>query len=362
MTSSDLVPAPRANGTIRQALAFGVVVLVAGLAGCNRGKEQAKPAKPDSEAPRVVYLDDLSKQLPTEPAAQPKESPKAPEPEKPKPAVVGKEMDTSRPATKEIDRTRPASPSLIPYEAVASRRQLQEIKTVQIKGKHRVLQDGRGTEDFTMTWQGVERTKVDQQGHRLRGLGGLGRGGRLTLPGGHSSTIVLIGEQGWVAFGANKRRLEGDGLAFYQNFHYGTILSNLVALAEEGFTAVPAGEATVAGKKCFALVVKRPGKPDLKMFFDKDTKLVVKTEFRGRFLIAPTLVFDRSETFVEFYFRDYKEVDGIKHWHVREQWRNGRKFSELTLSEVRLLKRRDDSLFHFPAFDAEVKKALAAKD
>jgi hypothetical protein len=256
------------------------------------------------------------------------------------PSAVGKKAGDSQPEVGFI----------LPFEAVAPKKRLKEIKVVQIKGKHHMFDGSRAARDFVMTWEGVERTKVDQT---EKGFG------RLKLNRGKSLTLLLIRDQGWVALGANQRRLDGDGLGFYQNSHYSTVLSNLIALTAEGFTVVPVGDATVRGKRCFAVMVKRAGKPDLKMFFDKETKLLFKTEFKGRFL-DQALRFQRFETFVEFFFSDYKPVNGINHWHVREQWRNGRKAWELVLSEVRFLTKRDDSLFYFPPFDAEVKKALAA--
>jgi hypothetical protein len=239
-----------------------------------------------------------------------------------------------------------------PVEAVAPRERLKAIKVVQIKGQHQMFDGTRAVRDFVMTWEGVDRTKVEQSSKGV---------GRLKLNQRDSLTVLLIRNQGWVALGNNQRKLEGDGLGFYQNFHYGTLLSNLIALTDEGFQVVPAGDVPVRGTNCFVVLVKRAGKPDLKMFFARDTKLLFKTEFTGRFL-DQSLRYQRSETFVEFFFSNYKVVDGVNHWHVREQWRNGKKASVLSLSEVRFLPKSDDSLFYFPAFDREVKKALADRE
>jgi hypothetical protein len=272
------------------------------------------------------------------------------------PLQAGTPATSQKPDTGQKD-----SGSILPFEAVAPRERLKAIKIVQIKGKHQMFDGSRVTRDFVMTWQGVDRTKVEQTLQGRGRLGGLGRLGRLKLAERDSLTVLLIGEHGWAARGKNRQRLGGDVLGFYQNFHYGTVLSNLIALTAEGFKAVPAGDLTIRGKNCFAVVVKRAGKPDLKMFFDRDTKLLYKTEFKGRF-VDQNLRPQRFETFVEFFFTDYRVVDGIYHWHVREQWRNGRQAAVLRLSEVRLLKEKDDSLFYFPAFDQEVKMALAAKE
>jgi hypothetical protein len=114
---------------------------------------------------------------------------------------------------------------------------------------------------------------------------------------------------------------------------------------EEGFEVKKGEEFIINGRDCFSVTVNRIGHPEMKMYFEKETNLLYKAEFRGRFL-DPHLRFTPNETFVEFYFSDYKKTDGINHWRRQEQWRDGRKYSELTVSDVRFFNENDDQRFY----------------
>lgn len=93
------------------------------------------------------------------------------------------------------------------------------------------------------------------------------------------------------------------------------------------------------------------------MYFDREAKLLVKASFDGRFL-DPNLKLAPNSTHVEFYFSDYRSVNGVKHWHFREQWRDGRPYSESTITEIQFFSQDDPSLFSIPEIDEEVARTL----
>ena len=94
------------------------------------------------------------------------------------------------------------------------------------------------------------------------------------------------------------------------------------------------------------------------LYFSKDTNLLFKADFTGRFLDRNNK-FVPFATFVEFFFGDYRVVDGVNHWWKKEQRRDGKKYSEMTLSEVKFLKNTDDSFFTIKGLEAEVRRVTA---
>jgi hypothetical protein len=244
------------------------------------------------------------------------------------------------PDTKRGDPELPAFELPLPFEAIATRERLKEIKVVHIEGKA-TFTAAFNVNDVSITWESLRRLKYDER---------LTRGG---------STVLLLGNHGWFLSDGKIRTLEKDGLGFYQNFNYATILSNLIPLMEEGFRIEHGPDESIKGQECFSVRVNRIGHPELKMFFQKDTKLLSKAEFTGKFLKLGDLTFSTKDTFVEFYFSDYQISDGVKHWRKQEQWRDGNKFSELILSKVAFFNELDDSLFFVRGLERQVEEALA---
>lgn len=228
----------------------------------------------------------------------------------------------------------------LPFEAIATRERLKEIKIVQIKGRVRFTK-AINVNDVSITWESLRRLKYEE---------------RLTKG---VSTVLLIANDGWFLSDGTLRPLEGDGLGFYRNFNYATILSNLIPLMEEGFQIANGKDETIRGEECFSVKINRVGHPEMRMFFQKGTKLLTKVDFTGKFLNLGTLTFSKQSTFVEFYFSDYEKSDGVNHWRKQEQWRDGQKFSELVISKLTFFNEPDDSLFFVKGLEAHVERALA---
>jgi hypothetical protein len=253
-------------------------------------------------------------------------------------ATKGPDKKDDGPLAKDNDP--PARLHGIPFDAIAPRHRLEQVKAVQIRGQIKFAV-APNVNDVAITWEGLNRLKYDE------------------TVGPSSMVILLLGKDGWMKMGNRHIMLQGDGLGFYQNFNYATVLSNLIALTEEGFVE-KGGDTLVRGRNCSCVTVKRAGRPDMNMFFEKDTSLLFKADFTGRF-VDLNLNFTPNTTFVEFYFTDYEVVQGIKHWKIQEQWRDGMKYSEMKLSEVRFLDRADDALFMIQGLEREIQKSTDNK-
>ncbi|MBX9681894.1 MAG: hypothetical protein K2X38_24320 [Gemmataceae bacterium] len=254
------------------------------------------------------------------------------------PATPGKSASASYPSFEPSKRdfSRAAE---VPFEAIAPIERLKQIRIVQVKETIRFRQ-ALNVNTITMTWDGLQRVKYVEN-----------------IPRGGFSKILLIDDMGWMAKETGKLAMKGEVLGFYQNFNYVPILSNLVALADERFEITKTDGAQIRNKDCFGIRVRKAGHPDIRMYFDRDAKLLVKASFDGRFLDGD-LKLARDSTHVEFYFSDYRNVNGVKHWHFREQWRDGRPYSESTITEIQFFSQDDPSLFSIPEIDEEVGRTL----
>jgi hypothetical protein len=94
------------------------------------------------------------------------------------------------------------------------------------------------------------------------------------------------------------------------------------------------------------------------LFFDKASSLLFKAEYQAR-LNDQNMAVQANPTRVELYFPEYQPVKGgINHWRRMEQWRDGKRFSELTLTEVRFLDKADDALFVSDGLEDAAQRAM----
>ena len=217
------------------------------------------------------------------------------------------------------------------------------VTPVQIEGQV-TFRDALNTNDFTVIWEtSLGRLKHEEWGPNLTDARQKGLRFTQSL----SLKLLFLGDQGWSVRNGKVSVLKGDYLISAQDWQYGFVLSNLIPLMQKGFVIGTIEDTVVRGKSCFGATVKLDGRPEMKMFFDKETALLGKAElrlakvydwFQGRYA--------DKETLVEFYFDNYRVTDGVNHWGTADQWRNGREYSHSEISRVRFFTEVDDSLFY----------------
>jgi len=108
------------------------------------------------------------------------------------------------------------------------------------------------------------------------------------------------------------------------------------------FTIKAAEDADVNGKKAAVIVVEPKNiKKEFKMFFDKESGLLVKTAHRGQQPGAG----GATEVDEEAYPSDYKKVNGIQVPTKLVVHHDGKKFMEVKLSDYEVLEKIDDKEF-----------------
>jgi hypothetical protein len=109
------------------------------------------------------------------------------------------------------------------------------------------------------------------------------------------------------------------------------------------FTIKGADDEDVNGKKAAVIVVQpKAVKKELKMFFDKESGLLVKTAHRG---IGPGADLQPTEVEEESYASDYKKVNGVQVPTKLIVNHDGKKFMTVKVSDYELSEKIDDKEF-----------------
>lgn len=116
-------------------------------------------------------------------------------------------------------------------------------------------------------------------------------------------------------------------------------IGRLVPLRDKKFELSSLGEVKVDDKPALGIRVVAKGMKDVNLYFDKKTHLMVKLE--GRTVDAQT----GKELTEERITSDYKEVDGLPFPQKVVVNRDGKKYMELNIQEVKFLEKLDDSVF-----------------
>jgi hypothetical protein len=120
-------------------------------------------------------------------------------------------------------------------------------------------------------------------------------------------------------------------------------VTRLVGLLDgNAFVLSPAGEAKVEGRPTVGVKVAYKGYRDVYLYFDKDNGLLLKV---GRRALDPRTMQEVAE---ERVFSGYQAVDGIQTPKKVTLYRDGKKFAEAEVTEVKFQEKLEDSVFAGP--------------
>jgi hypothetical protein len=208
----------------------------------------------------------------------------------------------------------------------------REGKAVETKSKGK-LNFGGNEGDFTTTTTTMGLGKFRQDfkgdfgGNEIKGV------------------TVLDGDKAWRKFADNTSKLEDDQLANQKRAVYLSVVpASIVPLKGKDFKVESVKEDKVDNKPAVALKIIGPDKKDFELFFDKESGLPVK-------MLAKVAGFQGDEFTQETTFGKYKEFDGVKHATKVENKRDGEKFIDLEVTDVKVLDKCDPKTFAEPAAD-----------
>jgi hypothetical protein len=153
---------------------------------------------------------------------------------------------------------------------------------------------------------------------------------------------ILNGEQGWRKTGDNVMALSEQELTNERNAAHLTWVARLVPLKDKAYTLTMLKEITVDNRPAVGFNVARQGYKEVKLYFDKQTRLLVKAEYQS-FDIPSSREID-----AESLLSDHKEVQGVKVPMKTVYKRQGTVFVETENTEVKFHEKLDAGIFKKP--------------
>jgi hypothetical protein len=153
--------------------------------------------------------------------------------------------------------------------------------------------------------------------------------------------LVLNGNQGWNQPGGMTQELSKEELKLRKEELYVWWLMNLTPLRKDEFQLKPLAGAKVNGEDASVILVSRKDSPDVRLFFDNKSGLLVK--------IARRATEAGVSVTKEYFYSDHKEFDGVKMPTKEAIILNGNtKYSEVKFNNYKVLSRVEDKLFERP--------------
>ncbi|HXY33890.1 MAG TPA: hypothetical protein VEI07_06655 [Planctomycetaceae bacterium] len=156
---------------------------------------------------------------------------------------------------------------------------------------------------------------------------------------------VMDGDKAWRKFAGDTSKLEDDQLANQKRAVYLSLVPAVILpLKGKDFKVESTKEEKVDNKPAVALKIVGPDKKDFELFFDKETGLPVK-------MLATVNGFGGDEFTQETTYGKYKDFNGVKRATKIENKRNGEKFLDIEITDIKVLDKADPKTFAEPPAD-----------
>jgi hypothetical protein len=154
--------------------------------------------------------------------------------------------------------------------------------------------------------------------------------------------LILDGAQGWLKTGASAVELNDDVRGELRDkVHVLCLAVTLLPLKDKSVTLTPLDDVKIDGHAAAGVTAACPGRPDLRLYFDKDRGLLLKCE---RTVKDPLLGKVVEETF----FSDYQEADGVQVARKVSVKRGGKPFLDWTVTDFQVRAKLERGLFARP--------------
>jgi hypothetical protein len=156
-------------------------------------------------------------------------------------------------------------------------------------------------------------------------------------------TLVVDGEEGWIRSEGKTRRLKEPELREMKAGLQEAYVATLVPLLrDDGYKLTLLDEVKVKGKPAVGVRVKSAEVPAIKLYFDKETGLLVKSERQA--YNGATKQDVRQETF----YTGYKTIDGVRVATRFVQCWDGKEVVAARITELKYLNKVDEGEFEEP--------------
>jgi outer membrane lipoprotein-sorting protein len=156
-------------------------------------------------------------------------------------------------------------------------------------------------------------------------------------------TLVLNGDKGWTSAMGEVKEMSKQELATQIHDHKAGWIMSLAPLADKAFTIKKLPDAKVDGKTANVVQVSRKDYPEVKLYFDAKSNLLVKSEFKTK---SADMGF--KDVTMEGYYSDYRVVDGINTPFKNLMKRDGQVFVDSEITSLKAEGRLDAKVFAMP--------------
>src|SRR5262249_2905732 len=95
-------------------------------------------------------------------------------------------------------------------------------------------------------------------------------------------TLVLTGDQGWFSAAGNTQEMNKEQVAQHRELAHGGWGAGLLPLKDPGYQLSPLGESKGGHRAVVGVKVTHKGHSDVNLYFDKDTGLLRKSQYRAK--------------------------------------------------------------------------------
>jgi hypothetical protein len=155
--------------------------------------------------------------------------------------------------------------------------------------------------------------------------------------------LVMNGDKGWIHMNGETKEMAKEQLAAQKSDHRAGLVATLLPLKDKAFALAAIGEAKVEDKPAQGIRVTRKDYPEVKLYFDKKTHLLVKAEFPSK---SPEQGF--KDVTSEMYYSNYKDIDGARIPTRLVLKRDGKLFVEADVEDMKPAGKLADSMFGMP--------------
>jgi hypothetical protein len=155
--------------------------------------------------------------------------------------------------------------------------------------------------------------------------------------------VVVNGDKGWEKVNDDVKEMPADEMAEHKEQMHCNAVVSLLPLKDKSYKLATLGDVKVGDQPAIGVRVSKEGRRDVNLFFDKDKGHLLKSEF----MVKDIKTSDKEIAQANFY-SDYKEFQGTRHPTRLVTERDGKKFTDTSLTEIQLLEKIDDSMFERP--------------
>jgi hypothetical protein len=156
-------------------------------------------------------------------------------------------------------------------------------------------------------------------------------------------TIVLNGDRGWTDQRGTVTAMPKDQLDEQKGQQYCGHVTMLLPLKDKNFTLSLLGDSTVDSQAATGVQVSHKGHRDVKLYFDKKTGLLSKSEWQVK-----SQEQDGKEVKQEIWYQNYKAMNGIQVPMKIVMKHDSKPYVEAEIFNVKLGAKIDPKLFEKP--------------